>query len=656
MDLTWLNLSMKRDKGAISMRKGILQHISRGLALLACLVITLTAASFGGPIHEAAKRSDQDAVKALIEQDPALINARDETGRTPLHWAARGVHFQVVKLLLEKGGDVNARDQNLTTAIHDLATRNHVEGIQLLLARGAEMDTKNYSGNTALHYACANDAAEAAALLVEKGADLEVRDNYGRTPLLLCARERGGPQTTEILLKARAQVNAKDKFGDTPLDLAAWRGKEAVVNLLLAAGAEISSQGPKAQRLFSEAAANGLSRLFSALTKAGANPDVRLFSNGTLLHAASAGGSVGIVEILLGRGLDINQKDDFGWTPLHYAARDGRLAVAELLASKGAKLNARTLMGQSPVNVAREMKQEKVHDFLIARGADDKPIEFPALEGDYLGQRLPGDEPELFATGIVSSIWGLHSAVAFAPDGNTAMWAPMVTIPGKLYSEGGVMMTERKHGRWSTPGWAPFTGDMDGDVPFFSPDGKRVYFISAKSLPGNPESRRERIWYAEKTGDGWGAPQVVDDIVNDYPHHWQVSVDAGHTIYFSSSIPEGLGGGDIYRSRRVDGRWQKPENLGPAVNTSKGEGMPYISPDGSYLLFARDYDLFISFCDRDGAWKEARKLAAPINSPSIEICPIVSPDGKFLFFISQRGGESHVWWVKAGFIERMRYQ
>jgi hypothetical protein len=84
--------------------------------------------------------------------------------------------------------------------------------------------------------------------------------------------------------------------------------------------------------------------------------------------------------------------------------------------------------------------------------------------------------------------------------------------------------------------------------------------------------------------------------------------------------------------------------------------MPYISPDGSYLLFSRDYDLFISFRNGNGAWKEARKLDAPINSPGIEICPIVSPDRKYLFFLSQRGSESHVWWVSARFIERMRNQ
>jgi hypothetical protein len=119
-------------------------------------------------------------------------------------------------------------------------------------------------------------------------------------------------------------------------------------------------------------------------------------------------------------------------------------------------------------------------------------------------------------------------------------------------------------------------------------------------------------------------------------------MDAEQTIYFSSSVPEGLSGGDLYKSRQVDGHWMKPENLGPAINTDKGEGMPFISPDGSYLLFSRDYDLHISFRAKDGIWHPARKLPPPINSPSIEICPIVSPDGRYLFSISQRGGESRV--------------
>jgi Tol biopolymer transport system component len=311
-------------------------------------------------------------------------------------------------------------------------------------------------------------------------------------------------------------------------------------------------------------------------------------------------------------------------------------------------------MGQSPLNVADEMKHEKIRTLLLAKGAKDKPIQFPVLEGDYMGQKPPGETPELFAPGIVSSIWGLHSTAAFSPDGNTVMWSPMITIPGQLYSTGGILMSERLNGLWTAPRFAPFPGDDEGDVPFFSPDGKRVYFMSAAALPGSSRSGKERIWYVDRNPNGWSEVKVVDAVVNDYPHHWQFSADAEHTLYFSSSIPQGHGAGDIYCSKIKDDHWQNPVNLGPPVNTDKDEGMPFIAPDGSYLLFSRNYDLYISYFDKSGKWTEPANLGKPINSPGLEICPIVTPDGKYLFFLSQRGGESHIWWVDAGFIKKLK--
>ena len=85
-----------------------------------------------------------------------------------------------------------------------------------------------------------------------------------------------------------------------------------------------------------------------------------------------------------------------------------------------------------------------------------------------------------------------------------------------------------------------------------------------------------------------------------------------------------------------------------------GEEMPFIASDGSYLLFSRNYNLYISYRDEDGKWSEPLSLGRPINSPSIDICPMVTPDGKYLFFLSQRGGESHIWWVDAGFIKKLK--
>jgi cytohesin len=628
--------------------------ITIGIGILVGSLLAIASLSFSDDIHELARKGDLDGIKALIGKDPELVSAKDKDGRTPLHWACRGVHLDVVRFLAENGADVNAEDNNKIVPLHSLATRNSAAAIAILLDKGAEVDFKDYGNNTALHYAAMNDATDAVETLMTAGAGLENIEDYGRTPLILCARERGGPKTIKVLLDAGADVKAKDKFGATALHLASWRGKKEVVDLLLDAGAPISSKGRDPRYFFGEAATHGLSRLFDAVIEAGGDPTFRLSNGGTLLHSAAAGGSSKIIDILIGKGLDINLKDNYGWMPLHYAARDGRVEAAKGLIEKGANIEARTIMGQSPLNVADEREYDKVRALLVSKGAEDKPIQFPVLEGDYMGQKPPGETPELFAPGIVSSIWGLHSSLAISPDGNMALWAPMITIPGELYSTGGILMSERINGRWTAPRFATFVGDGNADVPFFTQDGKRMYLMSDMGLPDNPQSRRERIWYVDRTKEGWSEPKPVDATVNDYPHHWHFSVDADHTIYFSSSVPEGLGEGDIYRAKLVDGKWQKPENLGAPVNSDAGEGMPNIAPDGSYLLFSRSYDLFISYRKEGGGWTEPQNLGKPINTPSLEICPMISPDGKYMFFLSQRGWESHIWWVDASFIQKLK--
>ncbi len=588
------------------------------MALMACFALSAAPAD---QIHEAVEKGNLEEVKALIKQNPDLVKAVNEAGRTPLHLACRGTHMDVVDFLLEKGAVVDLRD---------------------------------HGGHSPLHHAAMSDRDKAAAALLKKGANVELRDDYSRTPLLLCARERGGPKTTAVLLKAGADVNAKDKFQSSSLELAAWRGKKEVVDLLLDAKAEIDPMAGSTRSLLFQATSAGLTRLFFEIVDRGVDPAFTLSSGGSLLHPAAAGGAVGILEILHSKSLDMNQKDNYGWTPIHYAARDGREDAVMWLMKQGAGIDIRTVMGQSPYNVAVERKFEKVRDLLASKGADTGPVQFPALKGDYMGQKPPGDTPQLFAPGIVSSIWGLHSTAVFSPDGNLALWAPMMDIPGEIYSIGGILMSERKNGHWTAPRWAPFSSETEGDVPFFSPDGKRLYFITTKPLPDGPRDRVERIWYVDRFEEGWSPARPVDPSVNDYPHHWQFSVDSEHDIYFSSNIPGGRGGGDIYVSKYVNQKWLVPASLGPVINTEKEEGMPFISPDGSYLLFSREYDLYISFRKQDGSWREAQNLGTPINSPSIDICPMITADGKYLFFVSQRGAESHAWWVDAGFIQRLR--
>jgi len=583
-------------------------------------VLALTASA--QEIFDALRKGDVQAIKTLVEKSPQVLDSRDGDGRTPLHYAALGGAAEFIDYLLGKGAKPGLQDTRLKTP---------------------------------LHLAAMNDRSAAVAALLKGGAALETKDDYLRTALVLCARERGQVATGRILIEAGADVNAIDKFGDGALGLAAWRGKRELVDLLLEKGARVPDSGPKWGQLLSLSASQGLTALFRRLTGDGKKLADADESGGSLLRAAAEGGSAEIVGALLAKGFDPARADRFGWTPLHYAARDGRTDAARMLIGGGAPLNSRTLAGQTAYNVAQERAMEAVAGLLAEKGADTSGVRFPVLEGDYLGQNPPGAEAELFAPGIVSSIWGLHSTAVFSPDGNEVFWAPMISFPDEIYSRGGLLMMKRVNGRWTAPAWAPFSGpDLNDDVPFFSPDGRRIYFISSRPLPGGGASGGEGIWFADRTAAGWSEPRPLDPGVNAFDMHWEFSLDTKGNLFFGGRAADSRGQGDIYLARSSKGKYEKPVNVGEPVNSADEEMTPFISPDGSYLLFSRRYDLWVSFRGAGDAWTEPVKLGPEVNGPSIELCPVVTADGKYLFFLSQRGGESHAYWVRADVIEKAR--
>jgi Tol biopolymer transport system component len=153
---------------------------------------------------------------------------------------------------------------------------------------------------------------------------------------------------------------------------------------------------------------------------------------------------------------------------------------------------------------------------------------------------------------------------------------------------------------------------------------------------------------------GWSEPQPLDPNVNSVDKHWEFSLDRERNVYFGGKAADSFGQQDIYLARFSCGKYEKPVNLGTPINSAAGENTPFIAPDGSYLVFEREYDLWVSFRGTDGEWTVPLNLGPEVNSPSIELCPIVTADGKYLFFLSQRDGESHAYWVRANVIEKLR--
>jgi ankyrin repeat protein len=615
--------------------------------LLAATGVLVTVAAFGanavrceqGSIHEAAGAGDLATVRALVAKSPDLANAKDESGRTPLHWAARGTNAELLAYLVEKGADVNALDNNGTAPLHSVASRGNVDGIRILLAEGADIHLETAEKNTSLHLAAQAGQTEAVRLLVGRGAGLERVNGYGRTPLVLAARERGGAAVIEALLDSDAKVDAVDRFGDTALALAAWRGTADVVTLLMKRNAAVPVTGEKGVQLLRWAVSKALPDLFAYMVGKGA--DLTIEQGGrTLLHAAAEGESVPIVETLLSKRLDINRKDANGWTPLLFAVDAGRTAVVDLLLAKGADKHVRTSIGQSAYNVAEDDDDRTMMTFLAARAFDRGPAQFPELGGPYLGQKTPGKTSEVFAPGLVSGRYSLHGNVVFTPDGKEALWSLM---------GGRAVVSRLIDGRWTYPRKVSYGGTALEDVPFYHPDGTRLYDMARRPFPGGRDRQKENIWVWDKSPDGWTNPRPLAGEINDLPQHWQFSVDRAGHVYFATTV-SGSSGADIYVSRLVNGCYAKPENLGPAINTTAEDEFPHVSPDGSYLLFGRDEDVYVSFRQPDGRWGEARPLGPEVNTPGMELLPRVSPDGRHLFYF----GEGGVRWIDASVIQDAR--
>jgi ankyrin repeat protein len=326
----------------------------------------------------------------LLEHDKVNVDDVDRYGETALHCAAKKSNVTAVKKLLEKRANPNIFNKNKMSPLHIAAMQRDVNPIiDLLLAHPkVKVDDMNKDGKTALHLAVSVSNVVAVQKLLENGANPNITDNWGDSPLHVAAERRDGNPIIDLLLEAQkvkgmgdvndinkegrtalhcaayesneitaehlvkkgADVNHRDNYGRTPLDMAALGAKNMNIIILLLQNineGDIQHQYRNNERLFFFAKYNlyGLgNKIGDRFLKKGIEPtstdtdkcsleideilkEEEFDFNGryqdagqTLFNAAISNNEVNLVRLFLERGADPTRRIEFaGFTTFHVA-------------------------------------------------------------------------------------------------------------------------------------------------------------------------------------------------------------------------------------------------------------------------------------------------------------------------------------------------
>merc|ERR1712142_1456149 len=222
------------------------------------------------PLSLAASGGYTNIIKLLLAHG-AEINSRtgSKLGISPLMLAAMNGHTAAVKLLLDMGSDINAQiETNRNTALTLACFQGRHEVVSLLLDRKANVEHRAKTGLTPLMEAASGGYVEVGRVLLDKGADVNAQPvPSSRDTALTIAADKGHYRFVELLLSRGAQVDVRNKKGNSSLWLAANGGHLDVVQLLYSAGADIDGQDNRKVSCLMAAFRKGHSKVVKWLVK-----------------------------------------------------------------------------------------------------------------------------------------------------------------------------------------------------------------------------------------------------------------------------------------------------------------------------------------------------------------------------------------------------
>jgi serine/threonine-protein phosphatase 6 regulatory ankyrin repeat subunit B len=312
------------------------------------------------------------------ENPEVIINYQEAASKqTPLMWACRKGHAEVVEQLIKLGADVNLVDAKGRTALWEAIRKNSRTSVLALLQspklyiNASNLNTKN---RTALMLACSLGYVEIVQCLLHNCANIDVNqtDSEGYTALSIAAGLGHKDIVNQLIASQEIKLDLViNNTGYSALSLAAQRDYAEIVEQLLRRGADPKLRDNQAGgTALLRAVEYGNLSVTQVMLHHSVDPLCTDDNGRTLLHGATEAGDSDIMALLIQRGAKVNAQDNNGCTALHEAGQKGIYTAVDFLLKSDADPNIKDNFGRTPFILALQYGMKDVKDLMMENLTD----------------------------------------------------------------------------------------------------------------------------------------------------------------------------------------------------------------------------------------------------------------------------------------------
>jgi len=300
--------------------------------------------------------------------------------------------------------------------------------------------------------------------------------------------------------------------------------------------------------------------------------------------------------------------------------------IAEVFYKEGIYLEALKYFNISANLDEEENKHSRyINNCRFALYAMENPVEF---EFENMGENINTENAEYLPF--------------ISVDGKELIFTRRLELNEGVYNED-FYKTEKINSNWIESSPMSINTIQDEGSITISANGIYLVYTSCYRQDGIGECD---LYLCVKQNRIWGKSQNISSLNTRYREKQSCFSADGKYLYFVSNRRGGYGGDDIWRSEITRFGFSSPENLGATINTKEDEMSPFFHPDNLTFYFASKghtgmggFDLFVSRrLHSDTLWGIPENLGYPINSHNTENSLVVSNDGKTAYFVSDKSG------------------